>query len=222
MSRHVSNRPGISISRGSVMDVRPRRPQQAVENVPPAMTQESRTASPTPVQVSSQAPIVQDPQPVPVPTSLPAEAAVVSPASDQLQQAEATPAKKVRAGLSAELLAQAESEAQKQEQDKQKLLAARAKNKRKGPIIASVIAIIAALSLIGTAVYAYLDSQKKPADTNQAQRDMPSEQAIDAQGAAAASSEIEAVEKELDAAINATDETQEIPQDGLDEESLGL
>lgn len=221
MSRHVSNRSRTSLSRGSVMDVQPRRPQQAVVPESPAVTKEPQPAAPATVQARPQSPAIQELQPVAT-TPVPEVPAADAPIPDLPQQSEAAPAQELRKGLSPELLAQAESEAQKQEQDKQKLLAARAKNKRKGPIIASVIAIIAALSLIGTAVYAYLDSQKKPADTNQAQRDMPSEQAIDAQGAAAASSEIEAVEKELDAAINATDETQEIPQDGLDEESLGL
>lgn len=214
MSHVAPNRSSVSASRGSVMDVRPRR---TLPNAKPA-----RVKGSAPATTNQTNPAVANPEPAsadPPAIQKTAAASAVQNSSPPVE-GPAQVADKPPAGLTPELLAQATSETAKQEEDKQKLLASRAKNRRRGPVIAITVAIMTAVSLTGLAVYAYMDSQKTPAATNLPRQNAATEQSTTLNITPEA--DMSAAEQEIDSVISETDDAQEIPATGLDEQSLGL
>ncbi len=201
--------------RGGIMDIQPRRPQQyangdaaSAESTQPVLDHE-----PVPSNVETPKPAIPDTvqtQPSPTETA-------------ELQAEPPAPATSPKPGLSPELLAQAESEAKQQEQAKQALLAARKSHKNRGPIIASIFAIVIAFSLAGLTVYVYISQNRTDSSKQSAQEAGADNQANSSETPQpATAAEVEDLAKELDATINATDESQEIPEEALNEGSVGL
>lgn len=131
-------------------------------------------------------------------------------------------------GLSPELLAQAQKETAKPDTAKNDsmLLAAKRKQKNKSRTIVAV-AVLVFLALAGGAVYAYMSSKDTTGETQksnstQEQEAQQQEVPVEQKAQPATTEDIDSVTKDLDEAINATDEEQEIPDGGLSEGSLGL
>lgn len=196
------------------MDVQPRQPQHYASGNTPIVEPKQSMSGHEPVQAPAVAPEPTTPdiaQTKPFPAEI-----VESPA-------ESEPSTPSKAGLSPELLAQAEAETKQQEEAKQALLAARKSHKNRGPIVASILAVVVALSLAGIAVYAYM-SQNEADEPKRPTQETRSNDQTNSSGTSqpATAAEVEGLAKELDATISATDESQEIPGDSLDAGLIGL
>jgi uncharacterized protein HemX len=179
-----------------VMDIQARRPQ------PDSGTPPTQPVI-TPPVASSQPPAVAEPLPAPTTPTVP------EPPAPETS----------RPGLSPDLLAQAQAETAKpadHDPTHPKV------PKKRGPTVAIIVAVVVALGLAGVAVYAYQQSQSdKPAhDANHMSQDESSTAPSNTQPAT--TSDVDAATKDLDSAIGATSEAQEIPESGLSESSLGL
>lgn len=146
------------------------------------------------------------------------------PAAEQPQPTDASaPAK----GLSPELLAQAQAESGKptepkldekqKHDDKNPLLSAHAP-KKGGRKVVVVVAVVIALALAGLAVYAYTQSN---GSSDNSTHDSSQEHS-DSSTQPATAHDVEDAAKELDNTVNATNEAQEIPSDGMTEDAVGL
>lgn len=158
------------------------------------------------------------PETPPVPPTASAPGVVPGPVPAPAANSESEDSKKPESGLSPELLAQAEAETKKSDTKPN----APKIPKNRGPIVVIALAIIVALSLAGLAIYAYLQSQESSPTTQPVSDQIGTEDAEPAEVTPATSQEIEDMSKELDDAINATPEDEEIPDGGLSEDTVGL
>lgn len=186
-----------------VMDVQPPKPP-AVTDAP-----QPPAAPPTP-----------EPTPEVPPSNIGVSPAVVE-ATEHPPEAEAAKP----AGLSPELLAQAQKETNKPAEphaaDPKHQLAAHNK-KKKGPRLVIFLAVVVALALSGVAVYAYMSSQDKKED-HPAEHTQPEQQATDQPTTQpATTTDVDEATKAADDAMNSTDEAQDLPDGGLNEGSVGL
>lgn len=221
MENRRNNQRQASVSRGSVMDVQLRRPPQptghGTEIDPTIHNPEVQVVSPvsTKPPSSTESLITEHEQ-----SSTDNSVAPVNPTVIESNSPE-----QPKTGLSPRLIAQAEQETKQQEEARQALLAARKAHTNRGPIIASAIAILVAVTLAGIAVYAY--KSQGATDTNKVDT---SQQPVNRQNSAktheaahpASSYELDTLTKELDSTISATDESQAIPGDSLNENLVGL
>lgn len=167
--------------------------------------------APRPSAAPSQPSVPVTESPAPTPTPAPVEA----PQSVEPQ----------KPGLSPELLAEAQKATGTAPDDKSndphhKLLAAHAQ-KHHAPRLAIALAIIIAIALAGLTVFAYMQTQNKThtnGDDGHSQNESTTQQTTPA----ATESNVDDASKSVDEAINAGDESKDIPESGLSNQSLGL
>jgi len=220
MSHELSDSSRASVSRGSVMDVRPRpRVVTSEGNVADSSTNVSSQIESEEAQANYTETVEKDVQ-EPASSMGGAEQAVPSsPASTQ--ETNSSNSDEKAGSFRPELLAEAVAEVSKQGQEKQEALASKSRNRRKRPMIAIAIAITTALSLIGLTAYAYLDSKEKSQTSNSTQQQNAQKEQDDTSNTTT-SSEVEQAELGIDEVINQTDDAQEIPDTGISEQAIGF
>jgi len=219
MSHEPSDGSRASVSRGSVMDVQPRsRVVASEENIaessdvnPQTIFEENQTNYSETVEKGIQESINS-----PDNTE---QAVPNSPISTQ--EVDSSDLEEKAGSFRPELLAEAVAEVSEQEQEKQKILEAKSKNKRQRPVLAIIIAVVTAFSLIGLTAYAYLRSKEKSQSTDITQQQNVQKGQDDTSNTTT-SSEVEQVESDIDAVVNSTDDAQEIPDTGINEQAIGF
>jgi hypothetical protein len=101
--------------------------------------------------------------------------------------------------------------AEEQQQD-----AAKAKHKSGKPVFVILIAVLVALGLAGVAVYAYMQSNdtKSPSTSKSESTSQPA--------APATSTDVDDAAKDVDEAISSVDDTKDMPESDLTDQTLGL
>ena len=219
MSHEPSSGSRTSVSRGSVMDVRPRPRSIAAPESVTGSPDTNPSVEPEESQTDYLSMVEKDVQES---EGSPAESGQMESSSQSPDQKNGTSfAEDKVVALRPELLAEAVAQVNKQEQEKQEALESSSKNKKKRPVLAIVIAVLTALSLVGVTTYAYLASRGKSqsATPNQQQKNQEAQENMPN---ASVTSEIEKAESDTDAVINSTDDAQEVPDTGINEQSIGF
>ena len=209
---HDSQQPQ-NIHRGSVMDVHARKPQQYITGATKIDTSVTNPVGTSNSAAASNSLPTQSPTPgVQSFSSL----EVVDPET-ATQHSDATKPH----GLSPELLKQAEQETKKEEEAKQAMLAAQKRNKRIGPIVASVLAVIIALSLAGLATYVYISQD---GNNSSVRSNSGGASGINTQGISKSSTPtaVDDVNKEIDEILSSTTTSKEISDTLLSDSAVGL
>ena len=101
------------------------------------------------------------------------------------------------------------------------MLAAQKANKRMGPIIVSVLAVIIALSLAGLATYAYISqsgSNNSVRPTSGAQSNSSTQEV----SRSSTSTAVDDATKEIDDLLKSTTTSNEVPETSLSDSAVGL
>lgn len=202
-----------NIHRGSVMDVHARKPQQYANGVTKIDAPVTKPMVASSGDVANSAP--SEPSPASGIQSF-SSLEVVDPETNTQYGNTAKPR-----GLSPELLKQAEQETKKEEEAKQAMLAAQKANKRMGPIIVSVLAVIIALSLAGLATYAYISqsgSNNSVRPTSGAQSNSSTQEV----SRSSTSTAVDDATKEIDDLLKSTTTSNEVPETSLSDSAVGL
>lgn len=88
-----------------------------------------------------------------------------------------------------------------------------AHNKRRGPVLVILLAIVLATALAGVAALAFMKKAPKPAQTNQTNQQSDN---------AVTTGTVDDAAKDADNAVNSVDESTDFPEEDLSDQTLGL
>jgi uncharacterized protein HemX len=146
------------------------------------------------------------------------EAAGDPPADEEVKEEASQPTETADAEETpAETTDAAKPEASEKAEEKNPFAVPDMPHKKTGtPIAAIAIAILVAVGLAGVTVYAYMKTQnetKSPYETGSQQTEQP---------ASVTPADVDSTSKEIDDAVNSIDDSKDLPENELSDQSLGL